>query len=187
MSENKIVRFSLVAGLGAVLLAQPVQAAGWLKNLIQVQQPAVQVQPGSGVQVQQPAVQVQQPAVQVQQPVAPAVPTTVAVPAGPCEPHDFSMGKLRKVIKSKQGGYVLIDVRNPGEFAGGHIPGAINLPLGSVASRIQGVCADRTQVIYVYCQGGVRSAQAASTLAGMGYSNIYDCGGINDWEGKIVQ
>ena len=188
MSNTSIVRFSLVAALGCALFAQPAQAAGWLKNIIQVQQPAVQVQPGAGIQVQQPAVQVQQPAVQVQQPAVqqPAVPAAAAVPAGPCEPHDCSMDKLKKVIKSKHGGHVVIDVRNPGEFASGHIPTAINLPLGSVAERIQGVCPDRTQVIYVYCQGGVRSAQAAARIASMGYSNVYDCGGINSWDGKVV-
>ena len=196
MSNGSIVRLSLVAALGCALFAQPAQAAGWLKNIIQVQQPAVQVQPGAGVQVQQPAVQVQQPVVQqpvvqqpvIQQPVVPqpAAPAAAAVPAGPCEPHDCSMGKLKKVLKSKHGGYVLVDVRNPGEFASGHIPGAINLPLGNVAARIQGVCPDRTQVIYVYCQGGVRSAQAASRIAAMGYSNVYDCGGINSWDGKVV-
>lgn len=194
MSNHGIVRFSLIAGLGAALLAQPAQAAGWLKNIIQVQQPAVQVQPGAGVQVQQPAVQVQQPAVQVQQPAVqvqqPAVPAAPAapaatVPAGPCEPHDFSMAKLAKVLKH-HGDYLLIDVRNPGEFAGGHIPHAINLPLGSVGAQIQSVCPDRNRTIYVYCQGGVRSARAAAQIAGMGYGRVYDCGGINSWEGKVV-
>ena len=191
MSNLSTIRLTLAAGMGLALLATPAQAAGWLKNLVQVQQPAVQAPAVQQPAVQAPALQVpavqaptvQAPALQVPQP---GVPAAAAVPAGPCEPHDFSMSRLAKVLKH-HGDYVVIDVRNPGEFAGGHIPRAINLPLDSVGAQIQSVCPDRNQTIYVYCQGGVRSAQAAAQIAGMGYGRVFDCGGINGWNGKIVQ
>ena len=210
MYTRNTIRLSLAAGMGLALLTTPAQAAGWLKNIIQVQQPAVQA---PAVQVQQPTIQqpviqapalqaptVQAPAIQVQQPTvqppavqAPTVqvpglaqPAAAQAPGAPCTPHDFSMAKLAKVLKH-HGNHLVIDVRSPGEYASGHIPHAINLPLGTETARISGVCSDANQAIYVYCQGGVRSAQAAANLAGMGYRNVYDCGGINSWEGKIVR
>lgn len=72
---------------------------------------------------------------------------------------------------------VLIDVRSPGEFAGGHLPGAINLPLELVASQIDRLVSDKSQPIVVYCASGMRSGNARSALAQLGYRQVINGGG----------
>ena len=67
---------------------------------------------------------------------------------------------------------VAVDVREPDEYAVGHIPGAKLLPLGEVNSR-------------VYCRTGRRSAEAVQKLDALGYSNLYDLGGILSWPYEI--
>lgn len=75
--------------------------------------------------------------------------------------------------------HLLIDVRTPQEFADGHIPGAINIPVESLAGRLNEVT--DAQPVVVYCRSGNRSAQAAQILAQAGYSTVYDLGGISAW------
>ena len=62
---------------------------------------------------------------------------------------------------------VLIDVRSPAEFAGGHIPGSINLPIQAL-QRAEDQLGDPDAPIYVYCQSGARSSRAAKLLEVMG-------------------
>lgn len=83
--------------------------------------------------------------------------------------------------------HLLLDVRTPAEFAEGHIPGAVNISVESLASRLDEVPQDQTVV--VYCRSGNRSATAANILADAGYSSIYDLGGIITWvdQGYPVQ
>lgn len=78
-------------------------------------------------------------------------------------------------------GYVLLDVRTAEEYAQGHIEGAILLPDSDIEARAAQVLPDKDAAIYVYCRSGRRSAAAAAQLAGMGYANVYDFGGIIDW------
>lgn len=75
--------------------------------------------------------------------------------------------------------HVLLDVRTPEEFNSGHIPGAVNISVETLAARLSELPADKT--IVVYCRSGNRSATAAQILAEAGYSSIYDLGGINTW------
>lgn len=90
-------------------------------------------------------------------------------------------------LKHRKGG-ILLDVREPGEYAAGHLKGAVNVPVGQVASRMGAVCGDKTRDIYVYCQSGRRSRVAAQTLRGMGYLKVHNAlGGVNDWSGKLVK
>ena len=81
---------------------------------------------------------------------------------------------------------LLIDVREPAEFASGHIPGAINVPLDILPDEISRLVPDLTQEIVVYCRSGARSRSAMRFLEEMGYTNITDLGGILDWPGEIV-
>lgn len=74
--------------------------------------------------------------------------------------------------------HVLVDVRTPDEFASGHIPGAINIPVDSLEAELDQLPSD--QEIVVYCQSGNRSAQASRILAGAGF-NVSDLGGIIAW------
>ena len=76
---------------------------------------------------------------------------------------------------------VILDVRNLHEFNTGHIPGAILLPESAVEAQAPYVLPDKDALILVYCQGGVRSQSATKMLVSMGYTNVYDFGGINSW------
>lgn len=75
--------------------------------------------------------------------------------------------------------HLLIDVRTPEEFAAGHIEGAINIPVESIAMRLDEIPEDEKVVLY--CRSGNRSNQAAAILDDAGYPQIYDLGGIIDW------
>lgn len=75
---------------------------------------------------------------------------------------------------------VLLDVRENREYANGHIPNSINLPLSNIAS-VEKFLPDKEATIFVYCLSGGRSANAAGQMLKMGYKNIYNLGGISNW------
>ena len=81
-------------------------------------------------------------------------------------------------------GAVLLDVRTPGEYAGGHIPGSKNLPLQSIFEIAQ-VVPDLQTPVYVYCQSGARSRRAATFLEKSGYAAVTDLGGISAYHGEL--
>ena len=80
---------------------------------------------------------------------------------------------------------VAVDVREPDEYAVGHIPGAKLLPLGEVLSRAAEVLPDKRAPWLIYCRTGRRSADAVQKLASLGYENLYDLGGILNWPYEI--
>lgn len=82
---------------------------------------------------------------------------------------------------------LLLDVRTAEEYAAGHIPDSVLLPYDQLKARADELPADKTTPIIVYCRSGNRSAVAAGTLAGLGYTEIYDLGGIQDWPYDIVK
>lgn len=67
---------------------------------------------------------------------------------------------------------LVLDVRSPGEFATGHVEGAINLPLDSFAQSIESVAPDKQQKLVLYCASGMRSAMACQYLARLGYADV---------------
>ncbi|WP_100010683.1 rhodanese-like domain-containing protein [Lentibacillus sediminis] len=78
----------------------------------------------------------------------------------------------------------LIDVREPQEFDKGHILGARNIPVTQMKQRLVEMRKDKP--VYLYCQGGSRSARAAQLLNKKGYKDIYQLkGGFKKWRGKI--
>lgn len=81
-------------------------------------------------------------------------------------------------------GAILLDVRNPDEYAAGHIPGSVNLPLPMIAEAPKHV-PDKSTPLFVYCLSGGRSSSAVSALKTMGYSNLTNIGGIRAWRGEI--
>jgi len=81
----------------------------------------------------------------------------------------------------------ILDVRSEAEFLGGHIEGAVLLPVDEVENRAEGVLGDKDAVILVICQSGNRSQAASQELVNLGFTNIYDIGGIMSWPGEIVQ
>jgi rhodanese-related sulfurtransferase len=76
---------------------------------------------------------------------------------------------------------ILLDVREKAEYADRHIPNSLNLPLGSIDS-VEKVVPDKNSPVFVYCLSGGRSARAANQMSKMGYSNIYNLGGIAGWQ-----
>ena len=83
------------------------------------------------------------------------------------------------------GNYIVLDVRRADEYAEGHIPGAINVANEDIGDEMPSELPDLDQAIYVYCRSGRRSKEASSKLAALGYTNIYEFGGILDWDGEI--
>ncbi len=76
---------------------------------------------------------------------------------------------------------LLIDVRSAEEFAGGHVPGAKNVPLDALEGRLAELGAAGTP-LYVICQSGRRSASASATLASKGYTPVNVLGGTSAWQ-----
>ena len=83
---------------------------------------------------------------------------------------------------------LIIDVREPAEFAGGHVPGAINIPRGLIEFRIWSHVGypdklDKNQKIVVYCGTGARAALAAKSLQDLHFSNVAAVDmKIEDWQ-----
>jgi rhodanese-related sulfurtransferase len=85
-----------------------------------------------------------------------------------------------------QGKQVLIDVREPYEFAAGHVKGARNVPLGQLANKLGGL--DSQAVTYVICASGNRSKSAVRRMARAGFEHAYSVkGGTSAWRGKLVK
>ena len=84
-----------------------------------------------------------------------------------------------KEMMAVNDGHVIVDVRRADEYAAGHIPGAILIPNESIGTEKPEQLPDKDQIILIYCRSGNRSKQAAQKLADMGYTNIYEFGGIN--------
>lgn len=89
-------------------------------------------------------------------------------------------------MMEEESGYIILDVRTPEEFRERHIPNAINIPNETIGSEDIQELPDKDQLILVYCRSGNRSKQASGKLAELGYTNIVEIGGINDWTGDTV-
>jgi phage shock protein E len=83
--------------------------------------------------------------------------------------------------------YVLVDVRTKAEYDEGHIEGALLLPLDQLETLAESQLKDKNATLLIYCRSGNRSAQASALLLELGYTQIYDFGGIMDWPGDIVK
>ena len=78
---------------------------------------------------------------------------------------------------------LLLDVREPDEYAKGHIPGSMNLPLSALETAE--ICIPRLDTpVFVCCLSGARSAQAVSRLRKMGYRQVENIGGILNYRGE---
>jgi len=91
-----------------------------------------------------------------------------------------------KNMMAEDDSHVVVDVRRQDEYDARHIPGAILIPNESIGTEQPEELPDLSQIILIYCRSGNRSKQAAKKLAEMGYTNIYEFGGINTWDGDIV-
>ena len=77
---------------------------------------------------------------------------------------------------------IILDVREQEEYDSGHIPGAVLLPVGTITKdTAAAVIDDLDTVVLVYCRSGNRSKTASQALVDLGYTNVYEFGGINTW------
>ena len=82
------------------------------------------------------------------------------------------------VMEKIKAGAVIVDVRSPEEFAGGSYPGAKNIPVQVIGSRLNEIPKDKPVV--VFCKSGGRSSVAAATLKQAGYTDVTNAGGLGD-------
>ena len=89
-------------------------------------------------------------------------------------------------IMETEDNYLILDVRTKEEYQEKHIPGAVNIPNETIGTEEIPELPAKDQLILVYCRSGNRSKQAAKKLSVLGYTNIIEFGGINDWTGDTV-
>lgn len=82
-------------------------------------------------------------------------------------------------VEVKPGAYVL-DVRSPGEFAEGHLKGAVNVPVDELEATLPSLPTDRNRDLAVYCRNGLCSARARSVLLKAGFAKVEDLGGLSN-------
>ena len=83
--------------------------------------------------------------------------------------------------------YIILDVRTPEEFVEKHILNAVNVPNENIGDEDIVELPNKDQLILVYCRSGNRSKQASEKLVALGYTNVYEFGGINEWTGETMQ
>ena len=102
--------------------------------------------------------------------------------AQPQEPYRRITAEEAKALMDERTDEVVLDVREPDEYAAGHIPGAVLLPVGSIdGESAAALIPGRDTLVLVYCRSGRRSQTAAEALAGLGYTDVAEFGGILDW------
>lgn len=92
-----------------------------------------------------------------------------------------------KEMMARDDGHIIVDVRRQDEYDEGHIPGAILIPNESINTTRPKELKDLDQIILVYCRSGRRSKEASDKLAKMGYTKVYEFGGIITWTGETVK
>ena len=105
-----------------------------------------------------------------------------------CNNSGYTQISMQEAVSMMQeeSGYIILDVRTPEEFSERHIPDAINIPNEVIGNEEIAELPDKEQIILVYCRSGNRSKQASEKLAALGYTNVYEFGGIIDWTGETV-
>ena len=85
----------------------------------------------------------------------------------------ISTEAARKLL---QNGALVVDVRDPGEYRSGHLPNALNIPLGALQSTLPKKVKDKNQALLLHCLSGGRSGIAKRQLNSMGYQNVFNLG-----------
>ena len=93
--------------------------------------------------------------------------------------HKITAKEAKEMID--QGGVTVVDVRTAEEYSDAHIPGAVLVPNESIGSELPEALPDTDAVLLIHCRTGIRSKQASDKLVKLGYTQIYDFGGIVDW------
>ena len=94
--------------------------------------------------------------------------------------HQISQEEAKEMMDTQE--VIILDVREQDEYNSGHIPGAVLLPVGTIDEDTAAeVIPEKDSTVLVYCRSGNRSKTASSTLSDLGYTDIYEFGGINTW------
>jgi len=93
--------------------------------------------------------------------------------------------KVKELINQNKN-ITILDVRTEEEYKAGHIEGSLLIPYDEISKKAENILKDKSSTIIVYCHSGRRSAIAAQTLSELGYSNIYDLGGISNWNYGVI-
>lgn len=96
----------------------------------------------------------------------------------------FGIGPAVNYAEMKKNGALILDVRSKAEFAGGHIKGAVNIPVDTLRTNL-GKLKDKNKPIITCCASGMRSASAKSILASNGYTQVYNGGGWYSLQNKL--
>jgi rhodanese-related sulfurtransferase len=94
--------------------------------------------------------------------------------------------KEAKTMMDTDSEVIILDVRTEEEYDSGHISDALLIPDIDIKDQAEVTLTDKAATILVYCRSGRRSALAAKDLVDLGYTNVYDFGGILDWEYEVV-
>jgi len=94
--------------------------------------------------------------------------------------------KTAKSMMETESDFIILDVRTQEEYNEGHIANAVLLPNDQIGDKASDVLPDKDQMILIYCRSGNRSGQALEKLAELGYTQLYDFGGIIDWPYEVV-
>lgn len=100
--------------------------------------------------------------------------------------HETISASTAKEMIDRDDSIIILDVRTKDEYNEGHIENALLLPDTDVESKAEELLPDKDATILVYCRSGRRSALSATKLDELGYTNVYDFGGIIDWPYDIV-
>ena len=87
----------------------------------------------------------------------------------------FGGAKTGQIAEARAQGAIIIDVRTPTEFAGGHTKGAVNIPLDTLESKLSTIKQYQKPIV-LCCASGMRSGRAKALLAGRGVPDLYDAG-----------
>jgi len=98
--------------------------------------------------------------------------------------HKISAQEAKEMMESQD--VIIVDVRTQAEYNEGYIENAILIPNESISEAPREL-PDKDAIILVYCRSGKRSKEASDKLVSLGYTNIYDFGGIIDWPYEIVE
>ncbi len=91
--------------------------------------------------------------------------------------REIQGGDARRLVAA---GARLIDVRSPEEYAGGHLPGAVNIPIQDLGTRLADV-GPRDGELILYCRSGHRSGRAAQLLRANGFTKVHNLGPMTAW------
>lgn len=99
--------------------------------------------------------------------------------------QNISPAEAKKRLDAEKG-IILLDVRNKDEYVQKHIPNSMLIPLNVLENQAASKLPDKEAEIFVYCASGSRSSAAVKTLVKLGYTNVYNLGGISRWPYQTV-